>query len=282
MSIQKLLLSAAMAVALVSAAHAQQGVSIATGGVLTDYTTWSLFGSATALNQTPGNGFTYSDLILTTEGTGGQVGAGFAPTALSIDFNQAFHFDFNFFIPVNASGTRGDGLTFTLATMPGLGSAGSGLGYDGLDSHSVAFAIDTFHFPSETESPSLQILQAGSVTPLAVTETGLGDAIRDPDFQWYASVDYAPSGNNDQSGLLTGTIYHFNLGTYSVSAAVDFAALGMEGSPVYYGFTASGGLADDGHIITSAVPVPVPEPDEWALLLAGLSVVGWTVRRRTQ
>lgn len=280
MPIQKFLLTVAMAAALVPAAHAQQGVNIATGGVLTDYTTWNLFGSAAAINQTPGNGYTYSDLVLTATGTGSQAGAGFAPNALSIDFNQAFHFDFNFFIPVNAGGTRGDGFTFTLASTPGVGSTGSGLGYEGLDSHSVAFAVDTFHFPSDPVSPSIQILQAGSVTPLAATETGLGDAIRDPDFQWYASVDYTPSGNNDQSGLLTGTIYHLNLGTYSVSATVDFAALGMEGSPVYYGFTASNGLADDGHIITSAVPVPVPEPDEWALLIAGLAAVGWTVRRR--
>lgn len=280
MSIQKLLLSATLAAALLPAAHAQQGVNIATGGVLTDYTTWTLFGSATALNQTPGNGFTYSDLILTTVGTGAQAGAGFAPTALSIDFNQAFHFDFNFFIPVNASGIRGDGLTFTLANTPGVGSAGSGLGYENLDSHSVAFAIDTFHFPDEPVSPSIQILQAGSVTPVASTETGLGDAIRDPDFQWYASVDYTPSGNNDLSGLLTGTIHHLNLGTYTVSATVDFAALGMDGSQVYYGFTASNGLADDGHIITSAIPLAVPEPDEWVLLMAGLAVVGWTARRR--
>lgn len=279
MPIQKFLLTFAMAAALVPAAHAQQGVSIASGGVLTDYTTWNLFGSATALNQTPGNGFTYSDLILTTAGTGDQAGAGFAPTALSMDFNQAFHFDFNFFIPVNAGGIRGDGLTFTLTSTPGLGSAGSGLGYENLDSHSVSFAIDTFHFSDEPVSPSIQILQSGSVTPLAATETGLGDAIRDPDFQWYASVDYNPSGNNDQSGLLTGTIYHLNLGTYTVSATVDFAALGMDGSQVYYGFTASNGLADDGHIVTSAIPLAVPEPDEWALLVAGLAAVGWTVRR---
>lgn len=280
MSIQKLLLSATLAAALLPAAHAQQGVNIATGGVLTDYTTWHLFGSATALNQTPGNGYTYSDLILTSVGTGGQAGAGFAPTALSIDFNQAFHFDFNFFLPVNAGGIRGDGLTFTLANTPGLGSAGSGLGYENLDSHSVAFAIDTFHFPGEPVSPSIQILQAGSVTPVAATETGLGDAIRDPDYQWFATVDYNPSGNNDQTGLLTGTIYHLNLGTYTVSASVDFAALGMDGAQVYYGFTASNGLADDGHIITSAIPMAVPEPDEWMLLVAGLAVVAWTARRR--
>lgn len=30
----------------------------------------------------------------------------------------------------------------------------------------------------------LPVLTGGSITPLAAAETGLGDAIRDPDFQW--------------------------------------------------------------------------------------------------
>ncbi len=74
----------------------------------------------------------------------------------------------------------------------------------------MAFAIDTFNFDGEPVSPSLQILQGGSVTPLAFTETGLGDSIRDPDFQWYASVNYTPSGLNDDMGTFAGHIEHFN------------------------------------------------------------------------
>lgn len=282
MQFQKFLLSFAIATALCPSAHAQQGVNIATSGALTDFTTWTLFGSASTNNQTPGNGFTYSDLILTPIGSGGQAGAGFAPTALAIDFNQAFHFDFNFYIPVPidgvGNGIRGDGLTFVLAKEPGVGGTGSDLGYGGLGSASVAFAIDTFSFEDEPVSPSLQILQAGNVSPLAVTETGLGESIRDPNFQWYASVDYTPSGDNDHRGLLTGTIYHLDLGTFSVSAPVDFDALGLVDTPVFYGFTAGNGLASDGHIVTSAVPIP--EPQQWALLLAGLAALSLSVRRR--
>ena len=268
---------------LSGAAQAAQGVSLASG--FTDFTTWTLFGTATANNFTPGNGFHYSDLNLTqltSPGTGGQFGSGFAPTTVSLDFNQAFSFDFHFFIPTfvdpSLNGLRGDGLTFTLAGAPGLGGGGSGLGYEGIGSNSVAFAIDTFNFQGEPVSPSVQILAGGSVTPLAATETGLGDAIRDPNFQWYAHVDYTPSGLNDNAGSLMGTIEHFNLGNFSVSANVDFAALGMVGNPVFYGFTAGNGLATDGHVVTSAVPVP--EPESWALLLAGLGVVGWLLRRR--
>jgi hypothetical protein len=270
-------LSAALLAASLSLpVHAQQGVSLGSG--FTDFTTWNLFGSAQAQNVEPGNGFRYSNLILTTVGTGDQGGAGFAPTALSIDFNQAFSFDFHFFIPANANGIRGDGLTFVMSSAAGLGNAGSGLGYEGLGSASLALAVDTFHFDGEPVSPSLQLLQGGSVTPVAATETGLGDAIRDPNFQWTAQLSYTPSGDGDQRGTLLGSISHPDLGSFSVQAAVDFDALGLAGVPVYYGFTASNGLADDGHYITSAAPVP--EPGSWALWLAGLALGGRLLRRR--
>ncbi len=255
----------------VASASADQGVNLSSG--FTDFTTWTLAGSAMAANQTPGNGFTYSQLLLT-QGTGGEAGSGFAPVAIMLDFDQAFAFDFHFYIPVSTE-LRGDGLTFTLAGTPGGGVGGSGLGYEGLG-NSVAFAIDTFHFDGEPVSPSLQILQNGSVTPLASTETGLGDTIRDPDFQWHASVDYTPSGFDDNAGTFKGTIEHLNLGSFSVSATVDFSALA--GSPVYYGFTAGNGAALDGHIITSAVPVP--EPEIYGMLLAGLGLMGFVARRR--
>jgi hypothetical protein len=272
-------LAATLAVTLGAplAARADQGVSLATG--YTDFTTWTLLGSATAQNQQPGNGFKYSDLVLTPPQSGGLAGAGFAPTAIALDFNQAFAFDFHFFIPASQN-LRGDGLTFTLSDTTGVGGTGSGLGYDGLSPHSVAFAVDTFHFDGEPVSPSLQILAAGSVAPLAATETGLGDTIRDPNYQWYATVHYTPSGNGDNAGTLTGTIDHYNLGTYTVSAQVSFADLGLVGTPVFYGFTAANGLAQDGHFVTSAVAVPVPEPGSWAMIVAGLSCLGLIARRR--
>lgn len=275
---KSLLLSALLAISLAPAVSVAQGVDLSSSsGVLTDFTTWNLYGSATATNTTPGNGFTYSALQLTSPETGGSAGAGFAPTAITLDYNQAFSFKFNWFIPPG-SVARGDGLTFTLAGTTGVGTGGSDLGYGGLGSDSVAFAIDTFNFDDEPVSPSVQILQGGSVAPLAYTETGLGDTIRDPNFQWVGMVDYTPSGINDDAGVLTGTITHINLGTFSVSANIDFAALGMVGNPVYYGFTAANGLADDGHFITSAVPVP--EPETYAMLLAGLGLVGFAARRR--
>lgn len=240
---------------------------------MTDFTSWTLDGTATAFSD----GFTYSTLALNLVEPGGARGSAFAPAPLFLEFNQPFGFRFNFFIPVSID-LRGDGLTFTLAGTPGLGDGGSGLGYQGLGADSIAFAVDTFHFDSEPVSPSVQILQGGSVTPLAATVTGLGDSIRDPNYQWRAEIDYAPSGLVDNSGLLSFRIVHLNLGTFEVQSTIDFGALGMVGNPVHYGFTAANGAALDGHFITSAAPIP--EPGSVALLLAGLGVVGWRARRR--
>lgn len=266
-------LASLLAATLAGPAAAQTQVDLISGPV--DFTTWALQGSATADSFTPGNGFTYSVLRLTQPGLGDQRGAGFAPEALLIDFNQSFQFDWVWSIP-NIDGLRGDGYTFTLNTQQFLGGGGSDLGYRNDDpNNSIALAVDTFDFgdPGEAISPSLQLLAAGSITPLAATETGLGDALRDPDFAWFARLSYTPSGLDDNTGTLLGRIEHINLGTFEVQADVDFAALGMVGEPVYYGFTASNGLATDGHTIQWGAPLPVPEPGTWVLLAVGLAAL---------
>jgi hypothetical protein len=254
-------------------------------GGLIDFTTWNLYGSASASNSTPGNGYTYSILSLTSPGTGDQGGAAFAPNTVMLDFDQAFTITFDFYI---SPGTvvAGDGMTFVLTADdpsnvggdPIVPIGGSDLGYGGSGLGGLAFAIDTFYFSGEPVAPSIQFLEHGSPTPIAFTETGLTD-IRDPSFfQWGAELSYLPSGNSDQLGMLTGTINQFIGGlTFSVSTAVDGNLLGLHGVPVYYGFTAGNGLADDGHHVSSAIPVP--EPETWAMLLAGLGLVGWRFHR---
>jgi len=273
-----LAIGALLAAALLPTAQAQQTLDLSAGPV--DYTTWTLLGSASAQNTTPGNGFTYSLLSLTDSGSGGQAGAAFAPEAWALDFNQAFSIHFNWYIPVpgGEDTLRGDGMTFVLTGSPALGGTGSGLGYDGSASNSVAWAIDTFNFDNEPVSPSLQILAGGSTTPLAFTETGLGDSVRDPDFQWFGSLSYTPSGLDDNTGLLVAGMEHINLGSFSTEVQVDFGALGLAGVPVYYGFTASNGAAIDGH--ATSWGAPVPEPQSWVLMGAGLALLGWMARRR--
>jgi hypothetical protein len=280
MRITRLACTAVLA-AFALAARAQQGVDLLDQNHSPDFPSWTLYGTATALNSTPGNGFTYSTLDLTRAGTGGQAGAGWAPQTLAMDFNSAFSFRFAFNIHNTPDQLRGDGLTFVLADATGVGGTGSELGYGGLSSHSVAFAVDTFNFTGEPVSPSVQILTGGSSTPVAYTETGLGNSVRNAQYALIGTLSYAPSGHGDNAGTLTGKIWNPDLGSFSVQAPVDFAALALAGVPVYYGFTAANGLATDGHTIQWGAPAAaVPEPGSWAMILAGLACLGLIARRR--
>jgi hypothetical protein len=272
-----------MAAALAPAAQAQQTIDLSAGPV--DYTSWTLFGSATARNETPGNGFRYSLLSLTQSGTGDQAGAAFAPVPVALDLNQAFAVHFNWYIPPSAGADtlRGDGMTLVLTGTPALGSGGTGLGYEGAASASIAWAIDTFHFDGEPISPSLQLLAGGGIQPLAAAETGLGDSIRGTPYQWFGTLAYTPSGNGDFRGLLAATMTNIEVGglpvEFSVSAPIDFDVLGMAGLPgLYVGFTAANGAAIDGH--HTSFGAPVPEPQTWAMLLGGLLALGWLARRQ--
>ena len=272
------LLAAAVLLGAPVLTHAQQTLDLTAGPV--DYTTWTLFGSATARNETPGNGFRYSLLARTQSGTGDQAGAAFAPEPVALDLNRAFTVHFNWYIPQPAGPDtlRGDGMTSVLADTPLLGTGGTGLGYEGTSSASIAWAIDTFHFDGEPQSPSLQILAGGSITPLAATDTGLGDAIRGTTYQWFGALDYAPSGLDDYRGTLTASMSNIEIGMFTATADVQFDTIGMAGLPaLYYGFTAANGAAIDGH--HTSFGSPVPEPQTWVLLTAGLGMLGWMVRR---
>lgn len=293
--------SVILSVAIAVTTGPAHGVSLVSGSDtlasgFTDFSTWNLLGSATASNFTPGNGFTYSDLVLTSAGSGNQAGAGFAPGSVLMNFNRTFTFASSFFV-APGSVAQGDGMTFVITgndplSQPVLGNAGSDLGYGGSAPGSFAFAIDTFNFTGEPASPSIQILQDGSVTPLAFTETGLAD-IRDPSYyQWWGTLSYTPSGNDDETGTLTGTIDQYVGGlSFSVSTNVDWSGVGTAeydtntgqylGRRVYYGFTAGNGLADDGHFVTSATAVvPVPAA-AWLFGSGMLGLVG-AARNKTR
>ena len=269
------------------------GHAAANGADLTlnvDFTTWTLMGSAAASNTVlPGVG-TDSLLRLTAPGSGGQAGGAYAPAPLLLDFNAAFEIRFRFFV-AHGSVVQGDGLTFFMTgSDPALGTGGgSDLGYGGSGMNGYAFAVDTFNFDDEPEAVSVQILGEGDASPIVYTETELDD-IQPPEyFQWQAQVNYTPSGLDDETGDLTFAIHQpYTDDSFTVTlTGADWSQVANDvydeqdnflGRGVRIGFTAANGLADDGHFIGSLAPIP--EPASWALLLAGLGVVGHLARRR--
>lgn len=255
-----------------------------------DFTTWTLLGSATATNNViPGIG-TDSYLALTQTGTGGGAGLAYRPEPLLLDFNQPFDFSFRFFV-AHGSVEQGDGMTFFITGTPMLGHGGSDLGYGGSSMNGYAFAVDTFNFSDEPEAVSVQILSDGSVAPLAFTETGLTDVQPANYFQWRGTVSYTPSGQDDEQGALafsiyqaaTDTTYTVHWGTadwWNVAFDVYDSDSNFVGRGVHIGFSAGSGLADDGHYVGSLTPIP--EPETWALMLAGLGLLGWRMHLTRQ
>lgn len=282
-SLAVILNSAVMSAALASHFDLRQNV---------DFSTWVLLGDAGVTNTSIPNVGTDSVLRLTSPGTGDQVGGAYAPEPLLIDFNSPFTISFRFFI-AHGSVLQGDGFTFFMTgnDLPTLGSGGSDLGYGGSFNNGFAFAVDTFNFDDEPEAVSVQILGDGDVTPMAFTLTGLADIQPADFFQWFGTVGFTPSGLDDETGDLYFEIHQaFSNQTFRVELlGADWFGIAQDifdddsnflGRGVYIGFTAANGLADDGHFIGSLTQASVPEPEAWTLLLGGLGLVGWRLRRQ--
>lgn len=64
-----------------------------------------------------------------------------------------------------------------------------------------------------------------------------------------------------------------------VTDPIDLAA--WLGPQTYIGFTAATGGTTNGHYVTAFSIAPIPEPQTWTLLVAGLAAVAFVVRRRS-
>ncbi|MDP3872602.1 MAG: PEPxxWA-CTERM sorting domain-containing protein [Methyloversatilis sp.] len=265
-----------------------------------DFTTWTLSGDATAFNNDLGDA-TDSYARLNRGIGGGSVGGAFAPGPVIVDFNAPFEVSFRFFVSHsggvdgegNPVGVQGDGLTFFMTgNTPALGQGGSDLGYGGSGMNGYAFAVDTFNFDNEPQAVSVQILGEGSSTPLAFTETGLPDIQPADYYQWFGTVGFTPSGDDDETGTLSFEILQaFTNQSYRVEwSSADWSSVATDvydeesnflGRGIHFGFTAGNGLADDVHFVGSlTVAPPIPEPSTWAMLLAGLGLAGFAARAR--
>ena len=140
--------------------------------------------------------------------------------------------------------------------------------------------------PNYLPSPAQPLLVTSTLIGTLLDGTGTGVQIITPSSGFVQTVTFQPGiGNNvgvsvgpNAFGAATGnTGQQFAYGEFSASGSLTSGSYGA--MTVVAEFTlepGTGAFAFDGTVTVT----PVPEPEGWALILAGLGLVGTIVRRR--
>lgn len=174
-----------------------------------------------------------------------------------------------------------EGFGWNVADSVGVVSAGQGL-------QTASFALPSFTI---TAKPGFSLSGlTGFLGNLVFNEVGVGASTS-------ASAAGSLAVNGNPVGGFGGTLTHnttFTAGTYNSGY---YARQGSMATPSYHSLSFSGGALDltatagagqfasvignhQNTLSFSVVPTPVPEPETYALMLAGLLAVGSLVRRR--
>jgi hypothetical protein len=243
----------------------------------------TVVGSAGTVNTADGT------VMRLTPDMGSRSGAFYSTNSLQLGANATFSTTFQFRM-THAGGTPADGLAFVLAASPsGLGSAGQGMGYQGVN-HSFAIEFDTYDngFYDSYSNNHVAVSANGSF----ITST--------PVFPYGQSYCYT----NSAGCLSNGNLWTVTVGYDGARLSVDlldtafgttFSALHdyqvdiasiLGSNQAYAGFTAATGALSENHDIvkwtfadTAVVPTGVPEPaTAW---IVGLGLAAMAARKRS-
>jgi Legume lectin domain len=227
----------------------------------------------------------------------GGSGAGYSTTAISLGAGATFSTSFQFRMSDAGGIAPADGFTFVVSTATtGLGSAGGGLGYQGVG-NSVAIEFDTYD-NGESSSNHVALDVNGSLASLVqVNPYGVSTC----DFGNYGATGCL-SNSKIWSAYINydGTTQKLNVSVQEAGAAliqlitnysIDIAST-LGTNDAFVGFTAATGAGLQNHDIlkwqlandTSIVgPGRLPEPADLALLgLAGIAALAASRHRRRQ
>jgi hypothetical protein len=199
---------------------------------------------------------------------GSQAGAGWIQQAVST--SQSFSVDFSFSLQgLGFNGNMADGIALVFQNKGNnvVGNGGGDVGYWSLDG--VGSIIQTWH--NNTIGLSTNGVVQG-VKPAGWSLGAAQNVTGSETVSYNASTHVLTMSGSFLDGS-TGTVH-----TASDSATVDLSS--KFGNTMYLGFTGgtAGSYADQR--ITAFNVSAVPEPESYAMLVAGLGLLGFVARRR--
>ena len=248
--------------------------------------------SSVAGMQLNGNATQAGSALRLTSALTSQSGSAFSTNSVSLASNASFSSAFRFRITnsggiCDGDGCGADGLVFAVQTVSNTaGGAGGGIGYQGL-AKSVGIEFDTWNNGGwdDNNGNHVGIDINGNID--SVVQTGVGTRMNNGNV-WSAWVDY--NGNTD---MLEVRLAEGAAALRPVSAMltynVDLTGV-LQTTNAFVGFTSGTGSAYGNHDIlawqfnSDYNPIQqvgaIPEPETYAMLLAGLGLLGAIKRRR--
>lgn len=284
-------------------------LGLCTSSAYATLVTYNDFSSTAGLTLVGSAGTTLTGdgtVLRVTPASGGQSGAAYSTSAITLGSNATFSTTFQFRFTNPGGWDPADGITFVLAASPtGLGGAGVGIGYAGVP-NSVAIEFDTYNNAGYglgnddgNSSNHVSVDTNGNLSNMAIANVyGNGSCGFNPGSPtqnpytaagcmsngnlWTVSIGY--DGTN-----LTASMFDPSEGsTFTAinNLPIDISSI-LGTNQAYVGFTSGTGAGWENHDIkdwqfaNTTQLVEVPEPFSIALLSLGLAGLGFARRKHS-